>query len=158
ADHHALVRLAYDLERAALGGILAQAIADGGGTGRKGEETTGTGNQRTIRFGVGRLLRRSLARVDGELHAERDQMAVSRRMGDVARAQEGRLRKASPHAGKVVGAAWNEVAQRRPGPVAVGRREQGVLPFGVEVAVVPADIFLDHRPGGGMRRDVLDAS
>src|SRR5204863_7231652 len=30
------------------------------------------------------------------------------------------------------------------------------LPFRIEMPVVPGDVFLDHRAGGRMRRDVLD--
>src|SRR5215469_15914182 len=36
------------------------------------------------------------------------------------------------------------------------RADQCLAPGGVEVAVVPGDVLLDHHGGGGMRRDVVD--
>ena len=115
ADHQALVGLLDDLERRSLGGILAQAIADGRGTGGEGEEAAGARDQRAIGLGIGALLGRGVALVDHGLDAHGDQMAVGRRMGDVAGAEEGGGGEAAAHAGEILGGARHHVAHRRRG-------------------------------------------
>jgi hypothetical protein len=38
----------------------------------------------------------------------------------------------------------------------VRRRQEDVLPCGIVVTVVPGDVLLHHRSGGGMERHVVD--
>ena len=42
-----------------------------------------------------------------------------------------------------------------PFPAGIRRCKQDLLPVGVEVAVVPGNVLLDHRPCGGMGRHVV---
>jgi hypothetical protein len=86
--------------------------------------------------------------------SERDQVAIGRSVGDVAGVDEQRLGERTPHGDQILGGFWHNV--RPGGRFTVGRRrgDQDVLPGRVEVAVVPGDIFPDHRLCRRMRRHI----
>ena len=89
--------------------------------------------------------------------AESDQAAIGRRVGDVAGAEERRGGKAATHCDEIFRSLRQDIAPGHALAVGIGRGEQAVLPFRIEVAVVPGDVFLDHRARSGMRGDVIHA-
>ena len=120
AHHDARLGAADDLERDPIGGILAQPIADRRRARREGEEAPATRDLRAICLGVGGLLGRRLVQIDRMQDAERDQMAIGGRVGDVAGAEEGRGREALAHAHEIIGGARHEIVDRPPfGPNSV---------------------------------------
>jgi len=88
-------------------------------------------------------------------YAHRDQIAVSRCVRDVAGTQKRCLRKRSAHADQLIGAPRQHIGPRNPRSIGIRRRQQQLLPCAIEMPVVPERVFLDHRAGGGVRRDVL---
>ena len=116
----------------------------------------GTGDVVSIRQRVVDLLGRDVMLLYVAKDAQRDQAAIGRRMGDVAGAEERRRGKALAHRDKVAGGLWQNVAQRRAVALRIRRRKQAVLPRGIEVAIVPGDVFIDHGSCRRMRCDVLD--
>jgi hypothetical protein len=73
-------------------------------------------------------------------------------VGNIAGGLEARCGEAAAHAGKVFGAARHDVADRCV-PI---WGENEIRPVGIEVAVVPADVLIHHRLGGGVGRYVFD--
>ena len=102
AQGDARLGTADDLERHPVGRIVAQPEADRRRAGGEGQEPAGAGDLGAIGLGVGDLLGRGLVQADRMQHAERDHVAVGRRVGDVAGAEEGRRREALAHAHEVV--------------------------------------------------------
>ena len=151
ADHQPLIGLAHDAEGGALGRILPHAIADRGTAAAEREEPLGARDHLAIGGGIGDLPGRDIALLYRGQQAERDHMAIGRRVGDVARAEERCGGKAATHADKVVRAARHEVGKWH-AIVA----EHGIGPGRIGMAIIPGDIFIDHRAGGGMGRDVVD--
>src|SRR4029434_209570 len=82
----------------------------------------------------GDLLGRDVALVDGVLDAQGDEIAVSRRVGDVAGAQEGGGRKGAAHRPELRGALRADEGPGRPGSLRIVRRAERVaLPLGTSV-------------------------
>ena len=79
-------------------------------------------------------------------------MAVGRCVGDVAGTEERGGGEAAAHADQVVGAVRQQVGR------AASRQSPSTVsgPGRIGMAIVPGDIFVDHRACGGMRRDVVD--
>ena len=156
ADDHPGIGLADELQRDPLLRVGVHALADDRGTAAKGQKAPGAGDPLAIRHRLGDLMVRGVRRLRGGQHAELDQIAVGRGVGDVAGAQERRLGKGPAHAEQILGALRQHVGPRHPLAAGIGRRQQQVLPFGIEVAVVPEGIFLDHRLRCGVGGHVLD--
>ena len=110
-----------------------------------------------IRQRIVDLLRRGIACLHLAEDAECDQTAIGRRVGDVAGAEERRRGEASSHRDEIVGGLRQHVAPGQAIAAASGGAEQTVLPRRIEVAVVPGDVFVDHRARRGMRGDIVDA-
>ncbi len=153
AQHHARVGLPHDAQRGAIGGIGAHAIADGGGARGECEEAAGADDLLAIRFGIVDLLRRGIALLHLAEDAECDQMPIGWRVRDVAGAEEGRRREAASHADEIVRALRQHVA---PGQAVSGQDD--VLPRGIEMPVVPGNVFIDHGARRRMRGDVVDGA
>jgi hypothetical protein len=58
------------------------------------------------------------------------------------------------HADQILGAFRRHIGPRHPLSVGIRPCQQHLLPGEVEMAVVPGGVFLDHRPRGGVRRDI----
>ena len=102
---------------------------------------------------LGNLLLRDVVGLHRSQYTERDQIAVGRRVGDVSSAQKHRFRERPAHADQIRDTLRGHIGPRHPLSVGVCRRQQH-LPRGVEMAVVPGGVFLDHRPRGAVRRDI----
>ena len=155
-DDNPRIGLPHEPQRGPLARILTHARADRRGTAAEGEEASGASDHLAVPAGVGNLLRGDVALLHRGEDAERNHMAVTRSMGDIAGAQERRRGKEPSHGAEVVGALWDDIGPRRPFAPRVGRREQRVLPRGVVVEVVPGDVFVHHGARRGMRGHVVD--
>jgi len=156
ADDEAGIGLADEPQRRALAGVLAQAVADRRGAGREREEAPGAGDEVAERGSVRDLIRRDVSLVGRVEDAQRDEVAVGRGVRDVAGAQERRRREAAAHPPQVVGAPGQDEGARDAAPLGVGRRQDHVLPFRVEVAIVPGRVFVHRRARRRVHRDVVD--
>ena len=156
AQYDAGIGLANEAQSVALRRVFAQAISDRRRTAAERQKPAGRGKLVAIGHGVRDLLGGSIVLLCGGDDAQRDQIAVGRGMGDVAGAQERRLREAPPHTAEVIGSPWNSVGPGSARALGIGWREEHVGPFGVEMHVVPGDIFVRHRAGRRMRGYVLD--
>ena len=156
AEYEARIGFADDPECGALAGVFAHAVADRRGTGRKGQKTPGVGDQLAIGGGIADLFWREIGLLGGAQNAKRDQLAIGRRMRQVAGAEKGSLGKALPHSSEVFGGLRSNITPRQPVATRVRRRQDDVPPLGIKVEIVPGGIFVDDRAGGGVRGDVLD--
>jgi len=156
AQDEAGVGLADHAKRRPLDRILAETVADGGGPRGEREEPSGPDDQVAVAGRAGKLLWRHFALEDHVADAERDEVAVPRRMGHVPRGQEGRGGIAPPHRAEIARALRRGEGPGRALPPGVERAEDDRLPLGIVVAVVPRDVLLHHGTGGGMNRHVLD--
>ncbi len=156
AQHQPRVRLPHDAQRGALGGVGAEAGPDGGRARREGEEPPRARDLVAVRGRGGGLRGRDVAPADHVVDAERDQVAVGRRVRDVARGLEQRGRAGAAHRAQVVRRPGHREGPRSPDASRVGRGQQPLLPRGVVVAVVPEGVLVHHRAGGGVHGDVLD--
>ena len=120
------------------------------GAGRERQEAAGADDVLAIGFGVVDLLRRDIALLHLAQDAECDQMPIGRRVRDVARAEECRRREAASHADEIVRAFRQHIA---PGHASAFRMTS--CHVGIEMPVVPGDIFIDHRARRRMRGDVI---
>ena len=156
AQHEPGVGLAHHLQCRTLGRIRAQAIADGGRPRAEREEAPGARDRLTIALGAGDLLGRHLPLPGGFENAQRDEVAVPRRVRHVARGEEDRGGVAASHRAQVGGRPRHREGPGGAGAPGVGRAQQGVLPRRVVMAVVPRDVLVHHPARGGMGSDVVD--
>src|SRR3989449_6026261 len=156
AQHEAGARLPADAKGGPLAGILAEPVADGGRAGREREEAAGGGDQLAVTGGAGDLLRRDLPLLDDVEDAQRDEVAITGRVGHVAGGEEDRRRVAPAHRPEVGRGLRQREGPRRPHAIGVGRHQQDVAPLGIAMTVVPRDVLVHHRRRGRMDRHVLD--
>jgi hypothetical protein len=150
ADDDPGIGLAHQFERNTVARVRAHSLADDRGAAAKGEKSAGAGDQFAIRHRLGNLLFGDVVRLHCGQHAERDQIAVGRGVGDVAGAQKRRFREGSAHADQILDAFRQHIAPRDPLSTGIRRGQQHLLPSRIEMAVVPGGVFLDHRPCGGV--------
>src|SRR5437660_2872139 len=83
-------------------------------------------------------------------------MAIGRGVGNVTGADEDRLGEGPAHADQIFAGFRQDIGPGARFMAGCRRGEEDVLPVGVEVPVVPGDVFLDHRAGRRVRRDIRD--
>src|SRR6202012_3022468 len=65
---------------------------------------------------------------------------------------------AAAHTGKVVSTSGHDIGDRRGRGAGGARHQHHILPGGVEVPIVPGNVFVHHWAGCRMGGDVLDWS
>ncbi len=149
-NHDPGIGLAHQLERDPVGRIGAQALADDRGAPAIRQKTAGAGDIVAIGRRRGNVLGRCVAGLRRGQHPECNQIAVGRRVRNVAGAQKNRLGKGPAHADQIGAGFWRDIGPGHGLAVCRMGRQQELAPFWVEMAVVPGAIFVDH----GARRRV----
>ena len=157
-DDNAGIGLAHQLQRGTLGRVFPHPETDRRGAAAEGQKAAGRGDHLAIGRRIGDLLRGDVALLHRGQDTHRDQMAVGGCVRDVAGRLKDRLREGPAHADQIVGGFWQDTGPRGTPALRGGRSEQDVLPFRIEVTVVPGDVFLDHRACRRMGGDILDAA
>ena len=122
ADDHPSILFAYELQCDAVARVLAHALPDDRCAAAIGEEPPGTRDQLAIRDRFGDVFLRGAQGLRRGQHAHRDQIAVGRRVRDVAGTQKCRSRKGSAHADQIIGAPRQHISPRIAGSMGIRRR------------------------------------
>jgi hypothetical protein len=156
AHDNTRIRLVEQAQRNPLVGVLAETIADGRATRRKGQETTGLSQPVPVLDRRRDVVRRWIPPLHGIENAQRNQVPVGGSMGHVAGRGKDRRGKGMSHSTQVIGALRHEKRQGHAFSIGVGRRQHSILPCRVKVAIVPVTIIIHHGVGGRMRRQIID--
>jgi len=156
ADDETAIGFPDYLERRPLARVFAHAGADRRRTCREGQKAARLGDEVAIRGGVGDLFWRGVALLRRAEHAQCDELAVSRRVRQIAGREKRRRRKAAAHRDEILGFPRQDISPRHALALLVGQGQNNVLPLGIEMAVVPGNIFFHDTTSSRVFGNVVD--